>query len=176
MTDQDRALDALKRGMSTEIWGRRFYEEAIARTEDETGKRVFGTLVDEESKHLDILRAEYVRLSKGKGWLSVDEDVALAESVDPTDVFPEAAQAERLISAEATDEQALEMAMDFERRGYNLYAEAARSASSAAEKDVWEYLAKAEDAHYAFLDKTLEFLRTDGAWYFDERELPFFEG
>jgi len=41
---------------------------------------------------------------------------------------------------------------------------------------MWEYLARAEDQHYAFLDRTQEYLTTKGAWYFDDQELPSFEG
>ena len=49
-------LEVLKKGMTTEIWGKRFYEQAVARTESEDGKKVFQSLVDEETKHLDVLR------------------------------------------------------------------------------------------------------------------------
>jgi len=41
-------------GMSTELWGQRFYREAAARTESEDGKRVFESLVEEEGRHLDM--------------------------------------------------------------------------------------------------------------------------
>ena len=33
------ATEILKTGMSTELWGQRFYREAVARTESEDGKR-----------------------------------------------------------------------------------------------------------------------------------------
>ncbi len=169
-------IEILKQGMSTELWGRRFYEEAVARTENEDGKRVFQSLVEEESRHLEILCGQYAAYSEGGSCVSTEEAIAMAESVDPTQIFPEAGAAAQLIPADATDEQALTMAMDFEQRGYNLYAEAAESAAGAAEKELWEFLAKAEDKHYAFLQETYEYLVNDGVWYFDDQELPFFEG
>jgi len=169
------ALEIIKKGMSTELWGRRFYQQAAANTRDETGKRVFQTLVEEESRHLDILRGEYAAISGGGKWLSVEDAVAQAASVEPTTIFPQPSAAEILIAAGTTDEEALALAMDFERRGYNLYKAEADKQASAQEKRLWTFLAKAEDMHYAFLDKTLEFLKTNGTWYFDEREFPFFE-
>ena len=172
----DKVFDTLKKGMSTELWGLRFYEQAAARTRAEDGKKVFQSLVREETGHLDILRGQYAAASGNKEWVSLEEAKAMAASVDPTTIFPKASAAEELIPADATDEQALEMAMDFERKGYTLYAEAAEEADSLAEKAVWEYLATAEDQHYAFLQKTHEYLTTNGAWYFDDQELPFFEG
>lgn len=174
--DREEALVALKRGMSTEIWGQRFYEEAVARTEAEDGRRVFQSLVVEESQHLDILRGQYAALKANKQWVSVQEARAMAASVDPTDIFPQASAGGQLIREDATDLQALEMAKDFERRGYELYDQAAQVATSPEAKAMWEYLASAEDQHYAFLDRTQEYLRTDGVWYFDDQELPFFEG
>jgi rubrerythrin len=170
------ALDVIKKGMSTEIWGKRFYEQAVARTQAEKGKQVFQSLVAEESKHLDILRGEYAAVSGSEVWVTVAEAVQLADSVDPTHIFPGADQAEQLIPADATDEQALKLAMDFEERGFRMYEEAAADASSEAEKTLWEWLAAAENKHYVFLQETYDYLVNDGVWYFDERELPFFEG
>ena len=69
---------------------------------------------------------------------------------------------------------ALQMAMDFERRGYAFYQEQAEGASSPRAKAMWEYLAKAEDQHFTFLQKTHEYLSTNGVWYFDDQEFPIF--
>ncbi len=173
---KEEALEALRRGMSTEIWGQRFYEEAAARTEAEDGKRVFQSLAVEERQHLDILRGQYAALTAARDWVSVKDARAMAASVDSTDIFPQGPVAGQLIPEDATDEQALEMAKDFERRGYALYEQAAIKAISPEAKAMWEYLASAEDRHYAFLDRAQEYLATDGVWYFDEQELPFFEG
>jgi rubrerythrin len=172
----EESLDILKQGMQTELWGQRFYREAVARTDSEAGKHVFQSLVDEEGKHLDILRGEYASLQQDGGWLSPEEAMQMAESAPSTGIFPEAAEAEHLIPDDASDVRALELAMDFERRGYEQYKANADAAESPEARELWQSLAKWEDAHYAFLQKTHEFLQTDGAWYFDEEELPFFEG
>lgn len=172
----DNILEVLKKGMSTELWGMRFYEQAVERTQSEDGKKVFQSLVREEKGHLDVLCGQYAAVSGDKEWLSLEEAKAMASSVDPTTIFPEAAAVEQLIPDDATDEQALQMAMDFERRGFKLYDEAAQRANSLAEKAVWEFLAKAEDKHYAFLQDTYDYLASNGVWYFDDQELPFFEG
>ncbi|MFP3897302.1 MAG: hypothetical protein ACLFV5_10775 [Anaerolineales bacterium] len=195
----DKALDALKKGMSTEIWGRRFYQQAVARTDDVDGKKIFQSLVVEENAHLDILRGQYAALV-GEGdwisaeearemvesvepeewiadrWISVQQAETVAEAAGPTEIFPEAESAEQLIPEDASDEEALEMAMEFEQKGYDLYRQEAEETEDPQEKAVWEFLAQAEDHHYTFLQETHEFLTNEGKWYFDERELPFFEG
>lgn len=168
--------EILKKGMSTELWGRRFYEQAVARTDNELGKRVFQSLVEEETRHLEILCGQYAAYSQNQACVSLDQAVAMAQSVDPTTIFPEASAATELIPPDASDEQALQLAMDFEQRGYDLYAQAAKEATSDAERELWEYLAKAEDKHYTFLQETYEYLINNGVWFFDDREKPFFEG
>ena len=173
MSDQE-ALEIIKRGMRTEIWGQRFYAQAAARTEAVDGKRVFESLIDEEGKHLDILRGQYAAISGSREWVSVEEARSMADRADPTEIFPGADAAEQLIPADATDEGALQMAMDFERRGYAFYQEQAEGASSPRAKAMWEYLAKAEDQHFTFLQKTHEYLSTNGVWYFDDQEFPIF--
>jgi rubrerythrin len=169
-------LEVLKKGMSTEIWGQRFYQEAVSRTQSEDGKKVFQSLVEEEAKHLDILRGQYASVSGSSKWVSVQEAIKMAGSVKPTDIFPEANSAKNLIPADASDEQSLQLAMDFERRGYEMYHKAAEAATLVEEKAMWVWLAKGEDQHYAFLQETREYLANNGVWYFDEKELPFFEG
>jgi rubrerythrin len=170
------AMDVIKTGMSTELWGQRFYREAVARTESEDRKKVFEGLVEEEGRHLDILRGEYAALTRSKEWVSMEDAVVMAESVDPLYIFPEAVTAEKLIPADASDEQALMMAMDFERRGYTLYAQAAEDAEGAEERRLWEHLARAEDMHYTYLQETYEYLVNNGTWFYDDLERPFFEG
>lgn len=171
MTHDD-VLHVLKKGLNTEVWGQRFYKQAAARTRAVDGQRVFESLVDEEGKHIAILRQEYAKLT-GKE-LSLAETLAMADSVSPTEIFPQAQAADRLIPPETTDEQALEMAMEFERRGFELYEAQAKKATSPAERRMWEFLAKAENAHYTFLQETHEYLTTNGVWYFDEQEFPIF--
>ena len=170
------ALQVLQKGMSTELWGMRFYEQAAARTSSPDGKRVFESLVAEETTHLEILCGQYAAVTQDKGCVSLEEARKLAASVSPTEIFPEAEAAEELIPADFTDAQALQMAMDFESRGYKFYEQAAKDAASPQEKEMWAFLAKAEDLHYTFIQKTHEYLTTNGVWFFDERELPFFEG
>lgn len=173
MSDQI-ALAIIKRGMGTEIWGQRFYRQAAARTAAKDGKRVFESLVDEEGKHLDILRGQYAAVAGSREWVSVEEARAMANRADSTEIFPEVDAAEQLIPTDVTDEGALQMAMDFERRGYAFYRQQAEAASEPQAKAMWEYLAKAEDLHFAFLQKTHEYLSTNGVWYFDDQEFPIF--
>jgi len=172
-----KALEVLKRGMSTEIWGLNFYQQALEHTTDPMGKQVFTSLIAEEETHLKILAGEYEALNGLKpGWLSREDALKLAASADQTAIFPPPEEASKLIDAHATDLDVLEMAMDFEHKGYVFYQREASTADDAAAREMWLYLAKAENKHYTFLQQSHEYLATNGVWHFDDLEKPFFEG
>ncbi|MHB9033752.1 MAG: hypothetical protein ACYC6L_11985 [Anaerolineae bacterium] len=175
--DKQKGLEVLKHGMSTEIWGLNFYQQALEHTTDASGKAVFKSLIVEEESHLRILQGQYAALMGQKpGWLSRSKALKLAESVDPTTIFPAGQNAGQYIEATATDLDVLVMAMDFERKGFEFYTKEAALATDAEAKQMWDYLAKAENKHYTFIQKTHEYLSTNGVWFFDENEKPFFEG
>ncbi len=59
-------------------------------------------------RHDGEINGQYAAVAENKEWVSLEEAQALAASVDPTDIFPQALAAERLIPQDATDQQALE--------------------------------------------------------------------
>ena len=69
-----------------------------------------------------------------------------------------------------------QVGMDFERRGYQMYARAAEETDSLEAKTVFNWLAREENKHYAILSKAYDYLESDGLWYFQEEERPIFEG
>jgi len=170
--DIDKALGLLKEGMRIELQGKRFYQQAAAQTTDPLGRKAFESLIKEEEEHYRILQAEYNALSGDGQWIGLDE----AKSSSLT-LFPSEDEAvEDWISPGTNDVEALELAMEFELKGYQMYDQAAEEAEEPTAKSVFRFLADAENAHYAFLQKTHEYLTTQGTWYFDEQEFPFFEG
>ena len=170
--DVSKALDTLKIGMRVELRGKRFYEQAAAQTTDPLGKKGFESLIKEEEGHYKILQAEYNALSGGVGWVDLNE----ARNA-PLALFPSDDEAvEDWISPGASDVEALEVAMEFEWKGYQMYDRAANETDDPVARSVFRFLADAENKHYAFIEKTHEYLTTKGSWYFDEQETPFFEG
>jgi len=81
-----------------------------------------------------------------------------------------------ILPPKATDLDALKLAMDFELQGYEAYVKAGQETDDPKGKKVFEFLAKQENSHYVFLQKTYDYLTSKGAWYFDEQEFPMFDG
>lgn len=172
----DFALSVLRQAMGNELEGRALYLEAVERTEDELGKRMFRSLAQDEEEHLQILQVEYGAIT-GKGqWL--DLEAAQKEKPDPSlRLFPQGEEAiESLIPEDASDLDAIKIAMDFERRGYRLYEKAAVETPAPTAQAIFHFLAQEESRHFALLDNAHDYLANQGIWYFDDLEKPFFEG
>jgi rubrerythrin len=169
------ALTALDKAMEVERQGKAFYEEAAERVQDPMGKGVFQTLARDEVEHIRLLQAEYDAIQSEKDWMELDE-AKVCEPGTPVKVFPDKRKAALIIPKKAKDLDALKMAMDFELKGYEAYVQAGKETDDPKGKQVFEFLAKQENSHYVFLQKTYDYLTTKGAWYFDEQEFPMFDG
>jgi rubrerythrin len=169
------ALAALEKAMEVERQGKVFYEEAAGRVQDAAGKAVFQTLAQDEVEHIRLLQAEYDQIAKGSEWMELDE-AKVCEPQMPLKLFPNQRDAALAIPANAKDVDALKLAMDFEERGYKAYKKAQKETADPNGKKVFAFLAKQENNHYVFLQKTYDYLTNEGAWYFDEQEFPMFDG
>jgi len=169
------ALAALEKAMEVERQGRVFYEEAAGRVQDAAGKAVFQTLANDEVEHIRLLQAEYEQISNEGEWMELGE-AKVCEPQTPLKLFPDKRDAALVIPAGAKDVDALKLAMDFEERGYKAYKKAQKETDDPNGKKVYTFLAKQENNHYVFLQKTYDYLTNEGAWYFDEQEFPMFDG
>lgn len=170
------ALAALEQAMRIEEEGRRFYLEAEAITAERSGKRMFHALAEDEEEHLNILRREYVSLKAGRSWLPVETARASGASPPRLSLFPKEAEAKRsLIKPDTTDADALEIAINLERRGYAMYAQAVAEIDDPAGQAVYRFLVKEEDRHLTLLQQAREYLAEAGVQEFDDLERPFLE-
>jgi rubrerythrin len=169
------ALTALEKAMETERKGRSFYAEAGEHVKDPMGKAVFQTLARDEEEHLRLLQAEYEAISNEQDWMELDE-AKVCEPLTPLKLYPDRQDAALMIATDTTDLEALKLAMKFEEQGYEMYVAAGGETDDPKGKMVFDFLATQANSHYAFLQKTHEYLTSEGAWYFDGEEFPMFDG
>jgi len=65
--------EALSIGMQLEMDAIRFFEKAAHDTDDQTAKRIFMQIADEEKFHYDLLQAQHDSVSKSGFWLDAAE-------------------------------------------------------------------------------------------------------
>jgi rubrerythrin len=175
----------LRRGMSLERDGYKFYMEAAERSSDEHGAAMFRDLANQEVDHLKLLLVEYRALDAGEGWVPYREAMDQSLEIDPTEPDlpgqepPEEYQlpvftSEREVSLEG-DIAALDFGLKTEDITRDLYAQGAKQTDDERAREAYEFLVKQEEHHYELLDSTRNYLAENQTWW-DSEEYPFFIG
>jgi rubrerythrin len=181
--DWNSPLGILRRGMSLERDGYRFYTLAAERASNERGKAVFLDLASQEVDHLRLMLVEYKALEEGRGWLPYEEAMQADFPLDPANPTlpgeepPEPLPvftADREVSLEG-DIAALEFGLETEQISRDLYAKAGKETEDPHAREAYEFLTDQEEAHYRLLQNTLDYLTQNQTWW-DGEEYPFFIG
>ncbi|MGA9348803.1 MAG: ferritin family protein, partial [Anaerolineae bacterium] len=148
----------------------------------------FHTLASDEEKHLALLLVEHNSLSAGEGWVDPDEAMTREVEVDVTKpLFPgdelalqenspfEATWAAYDVEALAGDLAVLEFGMNVEEEFYKMYEKAAAETDHPLGRQAYQFLMKWENRHYKILQDARDYLSDNKHWW-DDWELPFFEG
>ena len=188
MNRREEALSALRWAMENEREGYRFYLEASERSADPAGRGTFRTLARDEEMHLALLVVEYDSLSAGEGWVDPREAMTREVEVDITKpLFPgevlvpqeespfEATWAAYEVEELAGDLAVLMFGMDVEEEFYKMYEKAAAETDDPLGRRAYEFLMKWENRHYKILQDAHDYLSDNKHWW-DDWELPFFEG
>ncbi len=189
MAKVDQALGALRWAMEGERRGYRFYLEASERSADPAGKSTFRHLAGAEEDHLRLLIVEHESLTAGRGWVDPEKAMASQIEVDITIPFFPGDEgvsgknespfgdtwAAYEVDGIAGDLAALEFGMEMERRFFKMYEKAAAEASDAAGRKAYEFLMNEENGHFKLLQDAHSYLSDNEHWW-DDQELPFFEG
>jgi rubrerythrin len=170
------ALAVLREAVRNEVDGKAMYLQAAQRTRDELGQSMFRSFAKEEEEHIHILQVQYARVNESGDW--IDLDAARKAPRDPGLIlFPqEEGEVKQLVPEGASDLEALEIAMGFEQRAVRLYEKAAADSADPTSQSFYRQLADWEGTHYRVLDNSRDYLAHKGEWYFQEVEMPMYEG
>ena len=176
MSEVSVALEVLQYAMRNERLGHCFYLRAMEMTADDKGKKMFRAIASDEQQHLAILRRQLNSLKKTGNWV-VLEKARGKRVASPRVLFPgEEAEVDKLIQKRASDLDALDIALDLERRGHELYRKEAEKAADLTARAVYQYLAKEEDKHFTLLQKARSYLASRGEWLWDDLQHPMLDG
>jgi len=149
---------AIETAIKMETDAMKFYREAIARTSHPLGRKLFEGFVVDEVRHLKMLQD-----------IMNDMDIEVKvvhPKQDIKTVFSELKdEMMERITANTDEVEAVKVALDFEKKGYDFYEKAAQAATGKKEKKLFEVLAIEEKRHYEVLENTYNFLKDTGNWF-----------
>jgi rubrerythrin len=149
---------AIETAVKMETDAMRFYHEAAEKTKHPFAKRMFQGFVRDEDRHLKMLK----EILSGMD-LKI---VTLHPKAEIRTVFSELKeQMMERVSASTDEIEAVQVALDFETKGFEFYKKAAADAADERERALFSALANEEQEHYSILQNTYSFLKDTGDWF-----------
>jgi len=149
---------AIETAVKMETDAMKFYHEAAEKTTHPFAKRMFQGFIRDESRHLKMLKDILSGMD-----LKI---VSLHPKAEIKTVFSELKeQMMERISASTDEIEAVQLALDFETKGFEFYKKSAEEATDEREKALFAALAAEEQEHYNILQNTYAFLKDTGDWF-----------
>jgi rubrerythrin len=139
--------DALELTLAVERLGLTFYTNASKKTKNDRGRIMFQRLAAEESDHLRQLQAEHKNLMDENPWLKREPNRLPVSKKIAQEIFPQKELLRLQVTDEMTELEALDLAMNLERRSHEFFSAFARQLTDRTGKKAFLDFADAEEAH-----------------------------
>jgi len=163
MTDKSSELvKILKTAIEVENNGFDTFMKCAEKTKDETGKKMFHRLAEDEREHKTILEKQLKKVTEGAKLETVDIPKSGIEQIIPT-----VREKVKLRKGESGMEEvdALEAALELERKAAQFFRDNAEKVDEAEAKALFLRLAEWEDAHFELIQAELDYIRNTGLWF-----------
>lgn len=142
--------DATNFALKLEIDGITFFREAAVKTHNPLGKAMFLSFVEDEKEHIRRIKMMTA------GIVEPETNIGEYEPHGPRErlktIFEEMLEnVDKEVSADASDLDAIKIALNIERKVYKFYEVASREALSGREKELYKFLAREEIIHFQIL-------------------------
>ena len=169
-TEQEKTLEALQTAIQMEIDGKEYYQKASQSSDNQLGKELLQSLAAEEDIHRQKFEQTYDAIRSKRAWPETDFQPDGGKRLRT--IFARAVEAiGSEIKAPATELDAVQGAIDMEKKSYDLYKGRSQTATYDAERDFYETLAGEEREHHLILVDYYEYL-IDPAGWFVKKEHP----
>ncbi len=139
--------DALELTLAIERRGYTFYTNASRKTKNDSGRMMFQRLAAEESDHLRRLREEHRALLEQNAWLKREPARLPLSRKIAEGIFPQKELLKVDVKDGTSDLDALNIAMDLERKSRRFFEDFAKQITDASGKKVFMEFAKEEESH-----------------------------
>ena len=139
--------DALELTLAVERLGYTFYTSASKKTKNDSGRQMFQRLAAEESDHLRRLQAEHRSLLEEHQWLKREPPRLPVSRKIAHELFPHKELMRFQVKDETTELEALNIAMDLERRSHDFFESFAKQLTDPNGRRYFLQFAKEEEGH-----------------------------
>ena len=163
-SSDDIRQDILSSAITFEEDGRNLYLECIKKTKHPWGKSLFQSLADDELKHIERLKETFEVLTISQEYTK--DFLPLAAEKQWKNIFEKArGKIDAVVKATTTDIEALELGIDFEKKGMKYYKKLSEESKNPLEKKFYQILAQEENRHFLILKDSQELLADPASWF-----------
>lgn len=169
--DKGTSIEILAKAIQFEIEGHDFYERMGKRTKNIKGKALFSQLAKDETRHANLLIAQYNSLKEKGGWIPYSETL---NGVDPEEMkrqrevftkpIKEQKKGHNQIGKDTDDIGALRLAISQEEEASGFYKDAEMGTDDSKGKVLYSKLAEMEKKHITILKAEYDSLSNSGFW------------
>ena len=125
---------------------------------------MFRSLAQDESMHQRLIQRQIDHLSAKGKWREIPQAKGEKAGLNQP-IFPQGREGlEKAVRADTTETEALIVALEFETRGYEMYRREAEAVVDPAAREMYEFLAAQERAHFDLLMVNYESIVHTGGW------------
>ena len=155
--------DAVETAIKMETDAIAFYGEAARKTSHPFGKEMFSGFIKDEKRHLSMLQDLFKGLAPEIVHIRPKDTIKTVFTMHKDEMM----QRVKVLDDEM---EAINIAIRFEKEGYDFYKDCAAKADSPMEKELFEKLVLEENDHCSILLETQKFLENTGQSYmYEER-------
>ena len=174
MSEPSKNSEALGIAVNMEEEGIAFYKKTAERMTDPFAKKMFLSIAEDERRHKRI----FEQMAQAEG--VTPADVGQAETDGPIAriqaIFKELGRkVKEDLDPEDSQIDALNIAIDMEKKAYDFYNSAAQDCPDAGEQEILRKIAKEENEHWRIFDDTKLYLTDQAEWNIKE-EQPVIDG
>lgn len=164
MSSPDDVIEALNYALELERQGYEFYDRLSRETKDARGRRMYERLREDEVAHRQVVEREIAALRATGEWSEQADSVPASVLAQPSPPIFEVERALEAGAAGARELQALERAIEAERKSRDFYAQQAQRTESPKGRTMWARLSAIEQGHLDLLTWEHDHIRGEGYW------------
>ena len=164
VTEQDKILEALRIAIDMENDGKECYQQASQNSSNDAGRKLMESLALEEDTHRQKFVEIYHAVQKRMGWPATDFQLDRGKKVRT--LFSQTCATIGVnVKADATEFDAINTAIDKEKKSYDFYERQSQNATYDTERDFYKALAGEESEHELILVNYYEYLTDPVDWF-----------
>ncbi len=173
--DVRECLEIMDKAVEFEEAGMTFYQDRAENAPSSLERDLFASLAKDEKGHKEYLLQLKAQLLKNENPEDMEPQTDPQQS-SAREIFERALEnASDPYAAQASELEIVQGAMDVERKGYHMYANAVSTVKSDRAREIFQHLAEEEQRHYALLKNTYDYMADPEGWHgFDEN--PMLDG